>query len=199
MHKNRLEAFSDGVFAIIITLLILDIRIPELEYEHLWEGLIAILPKVLSYGFSFFLVGVYWVFHHLYVDKVKKVDGTIVVYNMIHLLLLSFLTFPTSLMGKYPLTTIPILLYGSCLLLLNIIGLLTVFHIKRNPGLLARQEDLLWFKNQLPVFAWVNLPYAGALVIAYWFPIVSYAVFFSLITVVGVRVFRHMNAENHIM
>lgn len=64
MRKNRLEAFTDGVMAIVITLLILDVKLPEVEYGGLAGGLIAILPKISVYAQSFLLIGLYWVFHH---------------------------------------------------------------------------------------------------------------------------------------
>ena len=74
MQKSRLEAFSDGVFAIVITLLILDIRFPEVPYSQFGQTLLSLLPRILAYVMSFILIGLYWVVHHNSLHGMKKTD-----------------------------------------------------------------------------------------------------------------------------
>lgn len=193
MNKNRLEAFSDGVFAIVITLLILDIKLPEADYDHLEESIHRMLPSVGAYVLSFFVIGLYWVFHHMYIDRLKKVNGTIIIFNFITLLLVSIMPFPTSLMGKYPFTLIPLLIYGGCLLASNLIGLITVVYLKHHPELLHHSRGTDYFKAQLPVYAWVNLPYIIALGIAFYNPIISYLVFVVVLLGVSIRTWYQLN------
>jgi hypothetical protein len=86
VNKQRLEAFTDGVYAIVITLLILDIRIPEVPPDSLGPALLRILPQVFTYVLSFFIIGLYWFSHHRIAQQVKQIDGTFIWLNMIWLL-----------------------------------------------------------------------------------------------------------------
>src|ERR1051326_109475 len=131
MKKNRLEAFSDGVFAIVITLLILNIKLPQVQYDNLTDGLIAMLPNIGVYVLSFLLIGMYWVFHHYTFSFMKEADGVLLWLNIIFLLFISFIPFPTSLMGEYPFKTIPMVIYGANLLLANIIGFISLIYLNR--------------------------------------------------------------------
>lgn len=74
MKKSRLEAFSDGVFAIVVTLLILDIRFPEVDYSQFAATLTSVLPRILAYVMSFIIIGLYWVIHHNSMHVMKKTD-----------------------------------------------------------------------------------------------------------------------------
>jgi len=74
MEKSRLEAFSDGVFAIVITLLILDIRFPNVEYSQFAATLASLLPRILAYIMSFIIIGLYWVIHHNSMHAMKITD-----------------------------------------------------------------------------------------------------------------------------
>lgn len=112
MNKQRLEAFTDGVYAIVITLLILDIRIPEVQSANLGPALVRMLPQAFTYVLSFFVVGLYWIANHRVALNVKQIDGTLIWLNLIWLLFVSAMPFPTSLLGRYPLEGVPIAIYG---------------------------------------------------------------------------------------
>ena len=103
MNKSRLEAFSDGVFAIAITILVLNITIQDVSYADLPAALLGLVPKITSYVMSFILIGLYWIGHHFYFERIKQVDGNFVLMNIVLLMLISFMPFPTFLLGKYPL------------------------------------------------------------------------------------------------
>lgn len=111
MHKSRLEAFSDGVIAIIITIMVLELRAPE---EGTLSALVPLLPKFLSYILSFVFVGIYWNNHHHLLQAAKSVNGTILWANMHLLFWLSLVPFTTIWMGEH-FETIPVAVYGGVL------------------------------------------------------------------------------------
>ena len=114
MTKHRLEMFSDGVFAIVITILILNIHLPEnTSTQHLGEALKALFPDILAYVTSFILIGLYWIAHHTSFHHIHKVNGVLLWLNMLLLLFVSFMPFPASLLGKYPTEPVPLMIYGS--------------------------------------------------------------------------------------
>lgn len=111
MHKSRLEAFSDGVIAIIITIMVLELRAPE---EGTLSALAPLLPKFLSYVLSFVFVGIYWNNHHHLLQAAKSVNGSILWANMHLLFWLSLVPFTTIWMGEH-FETIPVAVYGGVL------------------------------------------------------------------------------------
>ncbi len=117
MNKNRLEAFSDGVLAIIITIMILEIRVPE---NNTFESLRPLIPVVLSYVLSFAYVGIYWNNHHHMFQVVKKVNGSILWGNLFLLFWLSLIPFATNWIGSQHFTTVPMSIYGFILLMCGI-------------------------------------------------------------------------------
>ncbi len=111
MNKGRLEAFSDGVLAVIITIMVLDLRAPQ---DGTLSALRPLLPKFLSYVLSFIFIGIYWNNHHHLWQAVKGVNGGILWANMHLLFWLSLIPFATSWMGEH-FSTIPVALYGGVL------------------------------------------------------------------------------------
>ena len=111
MSKGRLEAFSDGVLAVIITIMVLDLRAPQ---DGTLSALRPLLPKFLSYVLSFIFIGIYWNNHHHLWQAVKGVNGGILWANMHLLFWLSLIPFATSWMGEH-FSTIPVALYGVVL------------------------------------------------------------------------------------
>ena len=101
MTKNRLEAFSDGVFAIAITLLVIDIHAPELQPgERLSHALWAQWPSYVGYLVSFLTIGVIWINHHRFFEQVLRVDGPLLVLNLNLLLWTALIPFPTAVVAR---------------------------------------------------------------------------------------------------
>jgi uncharacterized membrane protein len=98
---TRLEAFSDGVFAIAITLLILEIRVPEPGHGSLAAGLVALWPSYIAFAMSFFVVLVMWVNHHELTRMVRTVDYPLLFANGLLLLSVTFVPFPTAVLAQY--------------------------------------------------------------------------------------------------
>jgi uncharacterized membrane protein len=114
MDKNRLEAFSDGVLAIIITIMVLEMKVP---HGANLDALKSVLPVFLTYVLSFIYLGIYWNNHHHLLKAAHKVSGSIMWANLHLLFWLSLFPFVTGWMGENHFTPIPTALYGVVLLL----------------------------------------------------------------------------------
>jgi uncharacterized membrane protein len=113
MGKGRLEAFSDGVFAVIITIMVLEMRVPQGSDLH---ALKAVLPVFLSYVLSFIYVGIYWNNHHHLLHASEHVNGGILWANLVLLFCLSLAPFTTAWMGGTHYAPVPVAIYGAMLL-----------------------------------------------------------------------------------
>jgi uncharacterized membrane protein len=112
LGKGRMEAFSDGVIAIIITIMVLEMKVPHGDSI---ESLIPLLPVFLSYVLSFIYVGIYWNNHHHMMQVVKSVNGAILWANLHLLFWLSLIPFVTGWMGENHFTKWPVMFYGAVL------------------------------------------------------------------------------------
>jgi uncharacterized membrane protein len=114
MNKNRLEAFSDGVLAIIITIMVLELHVPA---EPTWHALLEEVPTFFSYLLSFAYVGIYWNNHHHMLHLAGRISGGILWANLHLLFWLSLFPFTTRWMNTSDLAEVPVLVYGLNLLL----------------------------------------------------------------------------------
>ena len=117
MEKGRLEAFSDGVIAIIITIMVLELKVP---HGADWAALRSLLPVFLGYVLSFLYVGVYWNNHHHLIKACRSVNGGIMWANLHLLFWLSLFPFVTAWAGENPFTVAPSVLYGCVLFIAGI-------------------------------------------------------------------------------
>jgi TMEM175 potassium channel family protein len=122
---SRVEAFSDGVLAIIITLLVLEMRPPELHApESVSDTLVALAAmkaKFASFFLSFFFIAVFWVNHHRFFVHIRDVNGGLLWLNNLLLLMLSFIPFPTAFIGDHPRNTVALALFALVLMLAGIV------------------------------------------------------------------------------
>ena len=114
MHKSRLEAFSDGVLAIIITIMVLEIKV---QHGDTVDTLRPLLPVFSSYVLSFIYVGIYWNNHHHLFQAARKVNGRVLWANLHLLFWLSLLPFASGWMGENHFAALPVALYGAILLM----------------------------------------------------------------------------------
>src|SRR5689334_18326151 len=152
MEKSRLEAFSDGVFAIVITLLILDIRFPDVDYNQFGETLVALLPRILAYVMSFIIIGVYWVTHHNSMHAMRKTDRSFLWLNILLLLCVSFIPFPTSLLGRYPFQAWPIIIYGITLITCNAVGYVMMVYVHYRLHLAVSEFNYTFMRCHSPFY-----------------------------------------------
>ena len=119
MSAARIEAFSDGVFAIVITLLVFQIQVPKLTGPNISEALAASLwamrPKFLSYAMSFTIVCIWWVAHHQFFHLLRRSNRGLLWSNSVFLFWLAFIPFPTALLGDYPGERLPVMCYAAAM------------------------------------------------------------------------------------
>jgi uncharacterized membrane protein len=117
LNKTRLEAFSDGVIAILITIMVLELRIPE---GADWNAVRPILPVFITYVLSFVILGIYWTNHHHLIHATDRITGAILWANLHLLFWLSLIPFATGWMGRNNFASLPTAVYGGVLLLSGI-------------------------------------------------------------------------------
>jgi len=117
MTKGRMEAFSDGVLAIIITIMVLEMKVP---HGNTLQALKPVLPVFISYVLSFVHIGIYWNNHHHMLHAAHKINGSVLWANIHLLFWLSLIPFVTGWMGENNFTTAPVILYGSVLFMASI-------------------------------------------------------------------------------
>ena len=149
MKKGRLEAFSDGVVAIIITIMVLELHVPHTDSIG---ALIPVLPALLSYVLSFVYVGIYWNNHHHMFHAAKSVTGGVLWANLHLLFWLSLVPFVSGWMGEHTGESLPVGLYGCVLLMCGVAYWILARLLVRHEGpdsVLARARALI--PSDLPV------------------------------------------------
>ncbi|QRQ80123.1 TMEM175 family protein [Glutamicibacter protophormiae] len=144
---GRVEAFSDGVMAVAITLLVLDLRVPEPEPgRSLASGLLELWPNALAYVISFIAIGIMWLSHHTMFHRLAGVDHSVLVLNLVLLLCIVVLPFTTSVLSSY--LDVPgqgvlaaVLYAGSFLVTSSLFFALQYHLLKRRPHLLREAPD----------------------------------------------------------
>jgi len=131
MKKGRLEAFSDGVLAIIITIMVLELKVP---HGNDIQSLKPLIPVFLSYMMSFVYLGIYWNNHHHMMHTVKKVKGGILWANLHLLFWLSLIPFATAWIGEHHFAAFPMLIYGCVLLMCALAYFILQIQIISNHG-----------------------------------------------------------------
>jgi uncharacterized membrane protein len=114
---KRIEALADGVFAIVMTLLVLELAVPHLAEpstsDALLKELLGLRPKVIVYVLSFTVLGFFWTFHHRQLDLIVRNNGMFLWANIFFLMVVALIPFSTSLIGDYPTNRVAIIVYGS--------------------------------------------------------------------------------------
>ena len=142
-ETNRVEAFSDGVLAIVITLLVLEIKVPHVPQHDdglQWAALAVLVPKIAAWVISFVFVLVFWVAHHYLFNSLRKVDRGLLWINGLFLLFMSFVPFPTALAGEYPASTPPLALLSGTMLGAAASFSAMRLYVLRGHGLIAPEE-----------------------------------------------------------
>jgi uncharacterized membrane protein len=121
---HRLAALTDGVFAIVMTLLVLEISIPEIApsalHAELPRRLLELWPKLLSYGISFIILGMFWYLHHHSFHYIRRSDDGLVWLNIFFLLFVALIPFSTSLFGSYTEEQLPLVIYAINIILVSV-------------------------------------------------------------------------------
>lgn len=155
---SRTEAFSDGVFAIAITLLVLELSVPEDAFDNLWAGIAEQWPSYLGFATSFLTIGGIWLSHHALFARMQFVDRRVMQLNLLLLMAVSFLPFPTRLVAEAIRSTdaerAAVVFYGAVLLVISLLVAALWQTVARRPGLLEDQVD----PEEVRRIAWVSSP-----------------------------------------
>jgi len=178
--KSRIESFSDGVIAIIITLMILNVKVPDITGEttggDVWKELAFAFPQLVAYVLSFILLGVYWVNHHHFFHALKTTDRNILWWNLNLLFWLSLIPLPTYFLAQHPFRAEATALYGFHVLAASVsfIGLGRYARRKflMHHNLSKRRRRRLSLMNRVSVALYCISIFAG-----YFSVYISYAIF----------------------
>jgi uncharacterized membrane protein len=183
MSSRRLEAFSDGVFAIAITLLVLDLAVPPREGTR--EGSLASAlaqqwPSYFAYLVSFLVIGIIWVNHHAVFDRVRLIDRPVLFVNLALLLIVSAIPFPTHLLAEYltagPDSHVAAAVYSATMFLMGVTFALLWLTVTRDAGLLHEHVDRAASRAQIRRFGLGNIFYLATIGLSFVSAVATLAV-----------------------
>ena len=177
MDKGRLEAFSDGVIAIIITIMVLELHVP---HGAAWSDLVPLIPVFVSYILSFANVGIYWNNHHHMLQAVHHVNGTVLWANLHLLFWLSLMPFVTAWMGENHFASEPVMLYGFDLLMCAVAYTILAAVLLRLEG---KDSEFARAVGNAAKERGSLIAYITAVVMALFAPVVSLAIYFAVAVV----------------
>jgi uncharacterized membrane protein len=183
---TRIEAFSDGVLAIVITLMVLEIKIPAMA-EHIsngeaWQSLHSLWPKLLSYALSFIMVAIFWANHHQLFHSIKHATRSLLWLNNAWLFFICLLPFPTAFLGEHPSLPLACSLFGAELFLCALFFFAIrwsayKFHVQSGDEASAQAKRLLQKSILAPIFYLISA-------IVGWFSIYAAYTIFIVMPVV---------------
>ena len=133
---ERLAFFSDAVFAIAITLLIIEVRVPAGTPDterSLAQALVDLIPQYIGFFVSFFVIGRFWIGHHRVFGRLKRIDDTLIWRNLLFLMTIAFMPFPTALVSHFVSTRVGVGVYAAWLTLAGVFNLLLERHAMKGP------------------------------------------------------------------
>ncbi|GAC1324521.1 MAG: TMEM175 family protein [Chloroflexota bacterium] len=183
---SRAEAFSDGVFAVAITLLVFNVSVPTVHRGALQQALLDQWPSYASYAVSFLTIGIIWVNHHATFSRIERVDRPFLFINLLLLMTVSFIPFPTNLLSHYiqsgPDARVAAVIYASTMTAMSLsfsgIWIYAVHRGLLHSGRVDRQRA----RSTIPRFGAGMVLYGFSIVVAFFSPLASLA-FFGILAV----------------
>jgi uncharacterized membrane protein len=175
MTKTRLEAFSDGVIAIIITIMVLELKVP---HRTEWHTLQPLIPVVMSYLLSFVFLGIYWANHHHLVHTVSTVNSGLLWANLHLLFWLSLIPFATAWMGESNFQKIPVALYAVITDMCGIAYYIFLINIKKNEKDNSGIHRILRKQTQKGIIS--TIAYTAAIPLSFVHPLISCSIFVGI-------------------
>ncbi len=196
LSKERIVAFSDGVIAIIITLMILDIHFPTIASESgsdkIWLQLSGMLPQIIAYSVSFYGLGIFWINHHNFFHMIKHSDRNFLWLNLNLLFWLSLIPLPTSYLANHYDSPIATTLYGTVMLISHAsFGFLVLYASKKN--LTLDNYNQASIRRILRTIIISCILWLTAIAVGYLSTYISYAI----ILMIAVAYFLPQNLELH--
>lgn len=178
LSKNRIEAFSDGVIAIIITIMAFDLKVQDLpalfSEVDAWEALFGTWPKVLAYLLSFVVVAIFWLNHHALFDQISQVDSRLVWYNMLLLFAMSLISMPTHFLARHPFLPQAAMFYGG-VMALNVLAFLLMRRYVEVVRKILPYKKAIHQSNR-----WAMLLYLASMPLAFISVYFSFAIFVGI-------------------
>jgi uncharacterized membrane protein len=178
---DRVLTFTDGVFAIIITILVLELEVPDLSSgQSLRASLEEMRPTFMAFVVSFLLVGMYWVWHRDVFTGVRYVNRDLVWLNLLFLLPASMIPFAASVLGEYSTDATALHLYGAVLIAVTLMRVVIDWYLRHHPGLLWDPGSRQSRRIGSVLAAAPLVVYVLAMAVAAWQPALSMILYFSL-------------------
>ena len=186
LPTRRLEALIDGVFAIAITLLVIEIEVPDVESRHssdLADALLELWPSYLAYAVTFFLVGAYWVNHHRMFFLLRGIDHTFLILNILCLMAIAIIPFPNAVVAGYlthpDLRGVAAGVYGIAMLILATLYTVTWWYAYHR-GLFKPEVDKAKVKRVLHTYSASIVIFSGGIILSRWSPLAALILFMLL-------------------
>ena len=170
---DRLVFFSDAVFAIALTLLVIDIKVPLDVKGGSAEVLVEALPSIYAYALSFYVIAVNWMGHHRKFAHIQSFDGRLITLNFLLLFVVAFVPFPTSMLAEYPAEVTSVVLYAGVVAMLSLLQALTWEYAFRR-GLVDRDVDVALHRYLRRNVLSVPVVFGLSILIAiFWDPLIA--------------------------
>lgn len=178
---ERVQAFTDGVFAIVITILVLEIGVPaDLPERSLSQALGDVGPALIAWTISFLITGMYWVWHRDMFTQVRQVNRDVVWHNLLFLLPAALIPFASAMLGEYHDEPVALHVYGAVLIAVNLLRMTLYWYITRHPELMWETKTDHDRRVGLMLAAAPIVVYLVAMLVADYVPNVSLALFFAM-------------------
>jgi uncharacterized membrane protein len=194
--KHRVEALTDGIFAVAMTLLVIELKLPAhstiLGQWDLVRGVVSLIPKLISWIISFFVLAIFWFAHHRQFHYVRVVDGKLLWLNLLFLSFVSLMPFSSALAGEYGRMVFSQVVYSTNMTLLAVGGLLHARYIFRHPELWSVPVPAGFYRASLVRSAGLMVVAIGAIGITMVIPGAGNIAFMLMvpISIIGARIER---------
>ena len=170
---DRLMFFSDAVFAIALTLLVIDIKVPLGVKGGSMEVLVDALPSIYAYALSFYVIAVNWMGHHRRFAHIRSFDARLITLNFLLLFVIAFVPFPTSVLAEYPAEVTSVVLYAGVVAMLSLLQALTWGYAFRR-GLVGREVDVTLYRYMRRNVLSVPVVFGLSILVAvFWDPLIA--------------------------
>ena len=190
LGKGRLEALTDGIFATVMTVLVLSLSVPVVTISgsgsqlssEVFTNIEGLLPNLLGYVLSFLLLAVLWTSHHNVFHYITRVDRPLLWLNTIFLLTIGFIPFSTSLIGRYPLVQVPVVIYGTNIVATGL-SMLAILSYSASGKLMIVPEHEEGIMGRIRTrWRQGTMLYFGAILLSFLSPAASFAVYVGTLT-----------------
>ena len=143
--KHRVEALTDGIFAVAMTLLVIELKLPDphviTSQDQLTDALVRLTPKAVSWVLSFLILAVFWISHHRLFHYVRHVDSGLLWRNIVQLAFVSLMPFSAGLIGEFARAPVAQVIYNVNMVMLGLLGLWKVWYVRRHPELTSHPME----------------------------------------------------------